>query len=141
MPIITSIGFTGTRFGMNDLQKEQLHSFLKNIIHPVKRLQFHHGDCIGSDAEADGIARLYEFEMHIHIPLDTSKCAFRFRATAGDVMYDALPYLKRNKKIVEMCDLLIVAPGSNTEQLISGTWSTKRYAEKINVPFKILQRN
>lgn len=41
------IGFTGTRHGMTNQQKNQ---FFKIIINLNDLKEFHHGDCIGADA-------------------------------------------------------------------------------------------
>jgi hypothetical protein len=44
------------------------------------------------------------------------------------------PFLDRNKDIVNSCDILIACPENDIEVLRSGTWSTIRYAKKINKP-------
>ena len=38
----------------------------------------------------------------------------------------------RNKDIVNSCDILIACPENDKEVIRSGTWSTIRYAKKIN---------
>jgi hypothetical protein len=48
---MTSIGFTGTRQGMTAEQKSALRNLLDGGAG-----DFHHGDCIGADSEAHGIA-------------------------------------------------------------------------------------
>ena len=48
---MNSIGFTGTRQGMTAEQKSALRNLLDGGAG-----DFHHGDCIGADSEAHGIA-------------------------------------------------------------------------------------
>ena len=64
----------------------------------------------------------------IHPPKDDKLRAF---CKSENIMkqYD---YLKRNKNIVNGCNILIACPIDNKPVLRSGTWSTIRYAEKIN---------
>jgi predicted Rossmann fold nucleotide-binding protein DprA/Smf involved in DNA uptake len=41
------------------------------------------------------------------------------------------PFLRRNRDIVDACQLLIVAPGEEAERRRSGTWATYRYARTV----------
>ena len=41
-----------------------------------------------------------------------------------------MPYLERNKNIVNAVDFIIAAP-DGPEKVRSGTWSTVRYAKKV----------
>ena len=58
-----------------------------------------------------------------------------------NIVYDKKPYLERNKKIVNCCDILIAAPKQINEVLRSGTWSTIRYAKKIGIEVFIILPN
>lgn len=62
-----------------------------------------------------------------------------FRAyCCGDVTYESLPYLNRNKVLVDSCNILLVTPKTKREERRSGTWSTFRYAlnmEKSTIIF------
>lgn len=51
----------------------------------------------------------------------------------GDLV-NVIPYLQRNKVIVDRCGVLVAAPGEAQEQLRSGTWSTIRYARRVGRP-------
>jgi hypothetical protein len=124
------IGFTGTQIGMSDRQKEQLRWFLK----PGD--EFHHGDCIGADAEAHDIAREVGCRIVIHPPLDNKKRAFK----QGDKECTPREYLVRNKDIVDDTQTLLVAPKSDIEERRSGTWSTYRYAKQWGGRIEILGR-
>jgi len=134
------LGFTGTQIGMSDFQLERLRHFLADARDPnhenIER-EFHHGDCIGADEEAHRLAYLAGWSIVIHPPTNTSKRAYcRDLAT----YLPPKPYLERNHDIVDACDILIVAPKSNNEELRSGTWATYRYAIKKGKPVKMLPR-
>ena len=49
-------------------------------------------------------------------------------------------YLNRNKAMVDLADLVLVAPRRNEEEVRSGTWATARYARKIGVRTTIIER-
>lgn len=127
------VGFTGTQNGMTGRQKEQLKNYIKYLSQYHPALHAHHGDCIGADAEFHDIMEKYADMIVIHPPDNLIKRAFK-KGTANCV---ALPYLKRNRQIVDMCDVLLAAPKGFTEVVRSGTWATVRYARKKNKTVKI----
>ncbi len=128
------LGFTGSRDGMSSKQLEQFKFFILSItdkrIAGTKILEFHHGDCVGADKEAhDFIAKKFGNKViHIHPPNIIKDRVFA--GNADCTIYEAKPYLKRNKDIVDACNLLLAAPKSYNEMVRSGTWSTVRYAAK-----------
>ncbi len=127
------IGFTGTREGMSERQRIDFTRLIQGLLPS----EFYHGDCIGADAEAHNIVKnVTRSNIHIHPPNDGSKRA----CLIGDFNYPPKPYLERNKDIVKACDLLIACPKGRYEENRSGTWSTVRYARKINKPMIILLR-
>ena len=128
------VGFTGTRFGMSYKQKEAL----SNLLYETLDEEFHHGDCLGADYEADSIARKWGYEIVIHPPEDKKYRAFC--AQSGDTVWEPAPYLERNRDIVDSTDKLIAAPKSGKEELRSGTWATIRYARKMGKEVVILER-
>ncbi len=125
------IGFTGTRRGMTDAQRNSLRKFLQTAAG-----EFHHGDCIGADEQAHDIAEAAGFEIHIHPPLNPTKRAFKI--THVSRMRPELPYLARNRNIVFATDELVATPAEPEEQLRSGTWSTVRFARTRNRPITII---
>lgn len=137
-----NVGFTGTRYGMSALQKQALYSKLQEIKLPPSVTtvadEFHHGDCIGADAEAHAIAFGLKFKIVIHPPDQPRLRAF---CTVSFKIEVPRPYLERNKHIVDSCQLLIAAPRTNGEELRSGTWSTIRYAKHKKKEVLILPRD
>jgi hypothetical protein len=85
----------------------------------------HHGCCVGGDATAHHLARLFDIKIVGHPPVNKRYiAALPFRA--HDLLLDPKPYLERNKDIVKSCDLLLGLPKSYTEEPRSGTWATIR---------------
>jgi hypothetical protein len=128
------IGFTGTREGMSQHQKEQ---FVLKMFE-LSPTEFHHGDCEGADAEAHDIVRefLPDVKIVVYPPL-----SFRRRAMKqGDVTMEPESYVKRDYRIVDSTDILIGAPKTDTEQIRSGSWTTIRYARKIGRPNYVIKR-
>jgi len=124
------IGFTGTQRGMSYEQGETLLAFLSRN----ETNEFHHGDCIGADAEAHEIAKACHIPIYIHPPLIPKKRAFKH----SKFTYPPKLYLERNHDIVDVCSILIACPHSRSEEMRSGTWATIRYAKKKNKETKII---
>lgn len=120
------IGFTGTRHGMNARQKRHLRLLLAGL-RKKARVEFHHGDCIGADAEAHAIAVELKCTVVVHPPDNDAARAF-VKGTGIIRWEDPLPYIVRNHRIVDATKVLVATPHTNTEQLRSGTWATVRYA-------------
>jgi hypothetical protein len=128
---MTSVGFTGSRQGMTE---DQLRT-VRNWLLMLPDGPFHHGDCVGADAEADTLAKQTMRPVIIHPPTNN-----RFRAfcTNARETREAQPYLQRNGAIVRECDVLIATPRTDAEQRRSGTWSTIRYARKLSKPILLI---
>lgn len=119
---VSIVSVTGTRHGTTLYQKAVLQSNIRHIA------WLHHGDCIGADADAHDIARKLGIKIHVHPPDNPTLRAFK----GGDRESEPLPYLERNKAIVNAGQWLIATPATTTEILRSGTWSTVRYARKMD---------
>jgi len=126
------IGFTGTQRGMSDRQKGYLYVELQALF--VEGAEFHHGDCIGADAEAAAIAQKVGYRIVAHPPTNESKRAF----FPSDEFHAALPYLERNHKIVDAVERMYATPAEHNEQIRSGTWATIRYARKSGKDLTVL---
>lgn len=127
------VGFTGTREGMSQQQKEQ---FVVKLFE-LNPTEFHHGDCIGADADAHDIVREFfpNVKIIIHPPDKTRTQAFR----KSDESRVPAPYIMRDKDIVRESEYMIGAP-LGPEILRSGTWTTIRYARKTGKPYTVLDR-
>lgn len=120
------LGFTGTREGMTDQQKDKLILILDNYAID----QLHHGDCVGADEFAHNLAKNMGIFVVVHPPIDP-----RLRAwCVGDETREPLPYIERNHNIVDETGHLFVAPRTKEEQVRSGTWATYRYAKSMEIP-------
>lgn len=129
------LGFTGTHYGMSATQKWALAGFMQDNCRAIS--EFHHGDCIGADAEAHLFMENFSWiEIHVHPPVNSKARAW----CKSDCEYRPLPYLKRNHAIVEACSMLIAAPFTDQEQLRSGTWATVRYAKQLQRLVLVLPR-
>jgi hypothetical protein len=124
------IGFTGTRDGLTRYQRVRLDEALEDYIGRAEEIDqqvvFHHGDCLGADAQAHGVAMRANISVIIHPPDDTKLRAFCAGATW---VCPEAPYLNRNKDIVDSTSILVATP-KGPETTRSGTWSTIRYAMK-----------
>jgi len=119
------VGFSGTQLGMSPVQQAK---FLR-LMYTIKPEQFHHGDCIGSDAEAHRLIRrnFPDCKIHIHPPDNPEKRAW----CEGDFVCAEQPYLERNRDIVKCASKLVAAPKEMAEIMRSGTWSTIRYGRLV----------
>lgn len=122
------IGFTGTQHGMTPKQFDMFKSCF-----PLRDCtQFHHGDCIGADAQAANWVRMRSGTVRIfaYPSVIVKKRAW---VPAHVVRHPQQP-LPRNQEIVDEIDLLIATPGEQQEIWRSGTWATIRYARKVGKP-------
>ena len=125
------IGFTGTRRYVDQERINALSWLIVNLRLPGASI-FHHGDCVGMDEIAHGLAVGTLYSIDIHPPEDSSQRAFCHTSMPAR---RAKPYLKRNRDIVDASDILVAVPADpRKEELRSGTWSTVRYARKRGVP-------
>jgi hypothetical protein len=129
------LSFTGTRKGMNEVQKE----LFQQLVDEINPKVFVHGDCDGADEDAHNII-VSKGNIEIH----KRPCTFdnqRAFTKEGTCVAEPEYALDRNKKIVDDGEILIATPGENKEVLRSGTWSTIRYASKTNKPVVIIYPN
>lgn len=121
------IGITGTREGMNENQFALVQTFLTEKFQPGS--EFHHGDCVGVDAEAALLAKELGYKIVGHPgPGEDGLRAF----VECDESREPQSHFKRNRTIVDACDFLIVVPLQNEHQAKGGTWYTHEYAVKKN---------
>jgi hypothetical protein len=130
------LGFTGSRTGMNDFQKDAFCSRIEKHLEKYDTIEFHHGDCTGADAEAHELIRGFiltikaPIKIIIH-PGDLNK--HRAFSTDFDTLLEAKDPLIRNRDIVRASRELIAVPNTKLEQRRSGTWATIRFARNTSV--------
>ncbi len=142
------VGFTGTQDGMTDQQVYAVEAFLDQVSIQYK-MEGYHGDCVGSDEMFDGLMRLCDGFVRMHIlPANIAgKRAYcpsakllrhdgtpmGFRAEK-DVVYPEQDPLLRNENIVRKIEILIATPREKQMVTRSGTWTTVRYAMERRIP-------
>ncbi len=130
---VKTIGFTGTRHGMTDLQAVMFEGLCSGID------VFRHGSCKGSDVQAARIVRRTHIKpVHIiaHPGPEVDDC----RELSG-VDNEVLPgktHFARNRDIVFYSDHIIATPADMEEQKFGGTWYTIKYAVKMDKPVTII---
>ena len=119
------IGITGTREGMNAYQQAAVRSFLLEMYAYGK--EFHHGDCIGVDAEAAAIAADIGYKIVSYPGPDEGGLRAYFKS---DEIREPKSHFARNRDIVDFTDILMVVPLQDSHQTKGGTWYTHDYAMK-----------
>jgi len=124
---------------MKDNQKLELVEYLKHLL-AQGYTHFHHGDCIGADAQAAKYAKALGFILVCHPghPKDKKNTMFRAFTDFNDVMHEVKPFIKRDHDIVDAVEKMIATPAGVIEESRSGTWTTIRYAKKQSKPVHII---
>ncbi len=140
--MILAIGFTGTRKGLTPKQRATLREELAETLISAHKLSSKimpllvHGGCVGADDEADDLANELGIRRNIYpatAQFSDPDCHFRImdrKNSSWKFMPPDLP-LARNQHIVDNSGVLIACPNTRFEQIRSGTWSTVRYAKRI----------
>lgn len=126
-----NIGFTGTRNGMTNEQRETVRYILSAA--PPGSVGVH-GDCVGADADFDALCKQAGLETYC-LP-----CTFEnMRANCTAARAEPKPPMQRNRDIVAQADTMIACP-PNTERIKqgSGTWATIGFSEKANKPLHVV---
>jgi len=117
---VTRVGFTGTREGLTPPQR----AALREVLRALAPSHVHHGDCVGADAAAHGLARELGVAVELHppsIPALRAWCVMR----EGETVHEPLPYLLRNVHIVAASDVLVACPKEERGgPYRGGTWHT-----------------
>lgn len=134
------IGFTGTRYGMTVLQTEILRSRIKLLAHDD--VYFVHGGCVGADFEFHNL--VVEYGPVLLYPGYSSRNPddnqFEVPITDYDMapsfINEPLPFLERNRIMVERADVMFAAPPGPEGR--GGTWYTINYARKNQKPVTVV---
>ena len=129
------IGVTGTRFGMNDAQLENVVRYLKTNF--VSGAELHEGDCVGVDVQVAKIARHIGYKIVSHPPIKEEYRAFY----EADEYKEQFNHLRRNRNIVDSIEHLMVVPYQDDHQTSGGTWYTYDYALKRKKPLTLFTPN
>ena len=158
------IGFTGTQKGITENQQKAFDWLMPYSVPRWK--EFHHGDCIGADKEANDLVESrwekfhtkrrgphYEvqlwsdyiedesrtpYKIVIHPPRNRTKRAFC--QPKGGLILPPKDYIPRNHDIVDVSNVLIAIP-EGIEVMRSGTWATVRYARKKKIKCLVIYPN
>lgn len=124
------VGITATRDGLTDGQLARLRLLFGELRTKAgsRGVAFHHGDCVGGDDQAAVLAREFRFHLVCHPPTVRQQRAY----APYDEIRRPLSYMARNDAIVWESGLIIGCPGTDVEQLRSGTWATIRRARKAD---------
>lgn len=131
------LGFTGTRDGHT---AAQLRTFARLLLE-LRPDTFHHGDCVGADAEAHRLVhnavaelKIGPCRIEVHPPLEDEHRAY----CLGDYVHPPRTHFARNRKIVDACELLIGVSKTPERSERGGTWYTIDYAKKRGKPVRVI---
>lgn len=126
------LGFTGSQHGMSLRTKQSFITVISSLaqenVFRSDVTAFRHGDCIGADVEASGIAAYWNYLVHAHPCFIEKKRAF---SPYNDIIHAPKHPLERNRDIVDLSAIMIATPYTMQEVIRSGTWTTIRYARKL----------
>jgi hypothetical protein len=108
-------------------------SEVERILRHFRPIQFHHGGCVGADAEAHEIGVACGVPQIVVHPGNDPALTAELNPSSTSTFVTVLPAappLKRNREIVRAVDRLIAAPLTDTEVARSGTWATVRFARR-----------
>lgn len=132
---VNRVGFTGTRRGMTSRQLADLEVCLSWAF--AKGAEFHHGDCVGADAQAAAIAKRLGYRVIAHPGCnDWGKSPNRAFAPSDEVR-PTRHYLLRNQDIVDSVDEMYATP-DGPERMRNGTWAAVRAARRSGVKVVVL---
>lgn len=129
-----SIGFTGSRKGMNQFQIDAVSARISHWIALHGPVTFRHGDSLKADAQAHDMAFLMGCQTASHPSTLDKHRAF----CAANCVREPREPLLRNQDIVSESLELIACPSTRYEIRRSGTWSTIRYARRIGRPIYLI---
>ena len=121
------MGFTGSRKGMTRHQRIVIHKYLEELAAVQTEAEFHHGDAVGADAQAAGMAYTLRYRVICHPP---KRSTYRAYTELNHVTLPVAEYLDRNRAIVDATSVLLATP-DGPERTRSGTWQAIRYARSL----------
>lgn len=129
------LGFTGTRGDTTNTQFKAMCGRLHDRRHDIAEAHF--GCCVGADVEfMEAVRAIVPGAKVIAHPPTNEAMMAKISVLESDEVRPALPYLERNRAIVEACDELWACP-KGMEEIRSGTWSTVWWARRLWKPIVI----
>lgn len=129
-----TVGFTGTRNGMTQAQKDVVRTLLRN-----EKPDFCiHGDCIGADEDFDTICSLDNIRRGIR-PCTFVDMRAHCDKRGAEILSEPTNPMQRNRDIVAQVDVLIGCPPNDTMLPRGGTWATIRYGLKKGIPVYVVK--
>jgi hypothetical protein len=126
------VGFTGSSEIITPAQLDALPALLDGLT------EFHHGSCWEADVKA---ARLVRSLFSFGVTIVSHPGPIGDESGVDDIILPSLPYLDRNRVIVDSSGELIACPRGTVEVLRSGTWATIRYARQLKRKITIIFRD
>ena len=124
------LGFTGTRRGMNDLQKLTV----ENILMILKPDRVNHGMCIGADKDFDVISSELRIPRRGWPGTDIGGgCNTRAQCSGMEEIMGERYYTVRDRLIVAHSSILIATPKTYSPEPRSGTWVTIKIARELGI--------
>jgi len=130
-------GFTGTRAGMTEKQKDLTRACLTLGQPAIIR----HGAAYGADREFHAIWREELPRRFADVWPADDKSRKLFDDQDNVAVNPVLPPLQRNEEIVKRSKYMIATPHTQQEELRSGTWATVRCARRLEKPCLIIWPN
>lgn len=129
------IGMTGNRYGLSSEQRRIFEKMFANDqqSQPGMEVEFHHGDCVGSDADTHHIAKTMGAFVIVHPPENPTLRAY----CEGDLVLPEKSYFARNRDIVNNSQKMYGFP-SHKDESKGGTWYTINYSVSQHVPVTII---
>ena len=134
---LEAVGFTGTSGIMTGIQETILRDILESAI-VGKGIVVFHGGCIGVDRFVHNLCLRHGVLVEVFPSSKHDHWVTPPATYAWGRVHEPAPPLKRNRIIAERTVGLVAVPATETEVLRSGTWSTVRYARKVNKPVVLL---
>lgn len=131
------LGFTGTRRGMTDAQRDAVRAYLERV-YPFVVV---HGACVGADHDMHELVRDVRPSSRIVVlPSNlAAQTCMHCVADADDHAEKLKSPLARNLDIVLASKIMLATPAGFEEERRSGTWYTLRRARLHRRPFIIVR--
>lgn len=135
---IARIGVTATRKGITDEQSQALKDVFNLLASTYGRTEFHHGCCVGGDAEVAGIYRRWwpnRANLVYAYPANDVDDKWISSTPVWDYKAKPMPALRRNSLMINRVyagpfdGYFLCLPGESIPKQRSGTWSTIRKLE------------